>query len=166
MFFSYSDEKETVELDKKQKLTEKPDLNDVMNIVAAKIPGKWEMVSASINTCITCNGRECLCGCVCAHVCVCIQVGDHLGISKGELAGIARKRQDNDIECWRDVIVMWRNKASTRYPYRWFTIIEALESPEVDENELADGYCTELQELHKLNSKGDVAVYNTLIISS
>ena len=62
--------------------------------------------------------------------------------------------------------MMRRNKASTRYPYRWSTIIEALESPEVDKNELADGYCTELQELHKLNSKGDVAVYNTLIISS
>ena len=49
-FFSYSDEETASELDKKQKLTEKPDLNDVMNIVAAKIPGKWEMVSASINT--------------------------------------------------------------------------------------------------------------------
>ena len=57
MFFSYSGKKEAVELDKKQKLTEKPDLNDVMNIVAAKMPDKWETVSASINTC-TCNGRE------------------------------------------------------------------------------------------------------------
>ena len=38
--FSYSDEKE--------KLTEKPDLNDVMNIVAAKIPSKWETVSITI----------------------------------------------------------------------------------------------------------------------
>ena len=45
---SYSGEKKTAELDKKQKLTERPDLNDVMNVVAAKIPGKWEMVSASI----------------------------------------------------------------------------------------------------------------------
>ena len=43
MFFSYSG-KETAELD-----NEKPDLNDVMNIVAAKMPGDWETVSTTIN---------------------------------------------------------------------------------------------------------------------
>ena len=47
-FFSYSDEKKTAELDKKQKLTEKPDLNDIMNIVAAKMPGNWELVGTTI----------------------------------------------------------------------------------------------------------------------
>ena len=41
VFFSYSGE-ETVEVDKE------PDLNDVMNVVAAKILGKWEMVSIMI----------------------------------------------------------------------------------------------------------------------
>ena len=46
--FSYSDKKETVELDKKQKLTEKPDLNDIINVVTAKIPGEWETVSITI----------------------------------------------------------------------------------------------------------------------
>ena len=49
---------------------------------------------------------------------------------------------------------MWRNKASAKYPYCWSTIIDALN--EVGEKELADEYCTELQELHKQNSKGDV----------
>ena len=45
MFFFCSDKKETVELDKKH---EKPDLNDVMNVVAAKIPDEWQTVSITI----------------------------------------------------------------------------------------------------------------------
>ena len=35
-------------------------------------------------------------------------------------------------------------------------IIEALKSPRVEENDLADEYCKELEKLHKLNSKGVV----------
>ena len=50
--------------------------------------------------------------------------------------------------------MMWRKKASAKYPYRWSTIIEALNK--VDQNEVADEYYTELQELHKPNSKEDV----------
>ena len=63
--------------------------------------------------------------------------------------------------------MMWRNKASAKYPYRWSTIIEALKSASVDEKDLADKYFTELQELHKPNSKRDVHVdycYNSLYI--
>ena len=49
--------------------------------------------------------------------------------------------------------MMWRNKASAEYPYLWSTIIEALKSPRVKENDLADGYREELEKLHQLNSK-------------
>ena len=38
-------DKEPAEL---EKLNERPDLNDVMNVVAAKIPSEWEKVSITI----------------------------------------------------------------------------------------------------------------------
>ena len=50
--------------------------------------------------------------------------------------------------------MMWKNKASTEYPYCWSTIIKALN--EVEEGEVANEYYTDLQELHKQNSKGDL----------
>ena len=55
---------------------------------------------------------------------------------------------------------MWKKKASAKYPYHWSTIIEALNK--VDQNEVSDKYYTELQELHKPNSKEDVILLQQL----
>ena len=73
VFFSYSGE-ETAELDKKKKLTEKPELNDVMNVVAAKIPSKWEQVSITIYIVHVMVMCVCVCVCVCVYVCTCLSV--------------------------------------------------------------------------------------------
>ena len=57
------------------------------------------------------------------------------------------------LECWREVITKWRNKADDNHKYCLATILSALNSRVVDAKEVAKGYQKALQEVHKLNCK-------------
>lgn len=55
------------------------------------------------------------------------------------------------LECWREVIAKWRNKADDSHKYCLATMFSALTSLTVGENEVAKDYYKTLQEVHKLN---------------
>ena len=88
-------------------LASEPKLADLMNEVAAVIPDRWR------------------------------DVGLQLGLEQGILNGIALNNPGNSNHCYSDVFTRWRNQNSTDYPYTWSTILQALESKAVEQNELA-----------------------------
>ena len=79
-----------------------------MNEVAAKIPGKWR------------------------------DLGLQLGIEQDVLDGIASISPGDINHCYSNVFTQWKNQNSTQYPYTWSTIVQALKSPAVGEERLAD----------------------------
>ena len=88
-------------------LASEPKLADLMNEVAAVIPGSWMVV------------------------------GQQLGLEQGILEGIALNNPGNSNHCYSAVFTRWRNRSSTSHPYTWSTILQALESKAVEQNELA-----------------------------
>ena len=95
-------------------LDSEPELPDLMNKVAAKIPGKWK------------------------------DVGLQLGVDQGVLEGIASINQGDTNLCYSNVFTRWKSQNSSTHPHTWLTIVRALESPAVGENRLADEIKSEL----------------------
>ena len=89
-------------------LDSEPELSDLMNEVTAAIPGKWR------------------------------DIGLHLGLNCPVLAEIASISPGDDIQCYSNVFTRWKNQNSTAHPYTWSTIVQALQSPAVGEERLAD----------------------------
>lgn len=88
-------------------LASEPKLADLMNEVAAVIPGSWMVV------------------------------GQQLGLEQGILNGIALNNPGNANHCYSHVFTRWKNQNSTAHPYTWSTILQALESPAVLQKALA-----------------------------
>ena len=89
-------------------LYNEPELPDLMNEVAAKIPGKWR------------------------------DVGLQLGVDQSILEGIATVSQGDTNLCYSNVFTRWKNQNSTTHPYTWSTVVQALKAPAVVEERLAD----------------------------
>ena len=89
-------------------LDNEPDVSDLMNEVAAKIPNKWR------------------------------DVGLQLGLDQSELDGIANENPRDTNLCYSKVFTRWKNKNSAAHPYNWSTIVRALRAPAVGEERLAD----------------------------
>ena len=68
-------------------LDSKPELSDLMNEVAAIIPGKWR------------------------------DVGLQLGVDKGVLDGIAHSSPENNNLCYTDVFTRWMNLTTHQYTW-------------------------------------------------
>ena len=60
-------------------------------------------------------------------------VGIQLEIGQDHLDTI---RHSNPIECYSEIFKLWKNKGTL--PFTWATILEALRSPSVEENTLAN----------------------------
>ena len=88
-------------------LGSQPELSDLMNEVAAKIPGKWQ------------------------------DVGLQLGMDKGVLDGIALISPGNNNHCYTNVFSRWKNQNLATHPYTWSTVVHVLKSPAVGQNRLA-----------------------------
>jgi len=88
-------------------LNSQPELSDLMNEVAAKIPGKWQ------------------------------DVGLQLGIDKGILDGIVIISPGNNNHIYANVFTRWKNQKLATHPYTWSTVVHVLESAAVGENHLA-----------------------------
>ena len=95
-------------------LDSEPELSDLMNEVATKIPGKWR------------------------------DVGLQLGLDQGVLEGIALISPENTNHCYANVFIRWKNQNSTTHPYTWSTVVQALKTPAVGERRLADKIMSEL----------------------
>ena len=98
-------------------LNSEPELRDLMNEVAAEIPGKWR------------------------------DVGLQLGVDQGVLGGIATISLGDTNLCYSNVFTRWKNQNSTTHPYTWLTIVHALQAPAVGEERLANKIKTKLIEL-------------------
>ena len=88
-------------------LDSEPELRDLLNEVAAKIPSKWR------------------------------DIGLQLGLDQGVLKGIATSNPGDSNLCYTDVFTQWKNQNSIAHPYTWSTVICALQAPAVGENKLA-----------------------------
>ena len=95
-------------------LKSEPELPDLMNEVAAEIPGKWR------------------------------DVGLQLGVGQGVLGGIATISSGDTNLCYSNVFTRWKNQNSTAHPYTWWTIVHALQAPAVGEERLANKIKTKL----------------------
>ena len=89
-------------------LDSEPELSDLMKEVAAEIPGKWR------------------------------DVGLQLGLDPGVLDGIASISPGDTDHCYRNVFTRWKNQNSTTHPHTWSTVVQALQTPAVGEERLAD----------------------------
>ena len=85
-----------------------PELSDLMNDVASKIPSKWR------------------------------DIGPWLGLDQGVLQGIASISLGDTNLCYFNVFSRWKTQNSTTHPYTWSTIVQALQTPAVGEERLAD----------------------------
>ena len=88
-------------------LDSEPELPDLMNEVAAEIPGRWR------------------------------DMGLQLGLDHRVLETIAKISQGDSNFCFSNVFTRWKNQTSTTDPYTWSTIVQALETPAVGEERLA-----------------------------
>ena len=98
-------------------LDSEPELQDLMNEVAAEIPVKWR------------------------------DMGLQLGLEQGALDRIASISQGDTNLCYSNVFTRWKNQNSTTHPYTWLTIVHALQAPAVGEERLASEIKTKLTEL-------------------
>ena len=89
-------------------LDSQPELADLVNKVAAKIPGKWK------------------------------DVGLQLGLDNGVLDGMATGSPGDLNQYWRNVFTRWKNLNSKTRPYTWSTIVQALKVEAVTEFRLAE----------------------------
>ena len=88
-------------------LVSEPELADLMDEIAAEIPGKWR------------------------------DVGVQLGLDHRVLDGIATISLEDTNHCYSNVFTKWKNLNSTTHPYTWSTVVQALESRTVGEKLLA-----------------------------
>ena len=95
-------------------LNSQPELPDLMNEVGAEIPDKWR------------------------------SMGLQLGVDHSVLEGIALISPGDINHCYSNVFTRWKNQNSTQYPYTWSTIVQALKSPAVGVERLADKIKNEL----------------------
>ena len=95
-------------------MNSEPELLDLMNEVAAEIPGKWR------------------------------DVGLQLGVDQGVLEGIASISPGDTNRCYSNVFTRWKNQNLKTHPYTWLTVVQALESQSVGENLLASKIKNEL----------------------
>ena len=96
------------------RLNSEPELSDLMNEIAAKIPGKWR------------------------------DIGLQLELEPGVLDGIALISPGDINHCYSNVFTRWKNLNSTTHPYTWSTVVQALESETVAEKLLASKIKNEL----------------------
>ena len=96
-------------------LDSQPELPDLMNEVAAKIPSKW------------------------------VDVGLQLGLDQGVLVGIASTSLGDTHLCYSNVFSRWKNQTSTTHPHTWSTIVQALKTQVVGEERLADEIMSKLR---------------------
>ena len=89
-------------------LDSEPELLDLMNEVAAKIPSKWR------------------------------DVGLQLGLDQGVLEGIALISPGDTNLCYSNVFTRWKNLNLITSPYTWSTIVQVLQAPAVGEKKLAE----------------------------
>ena len=64
------------------------------------------------------------------------EVAIQLGIKLGRIRSIKTEKQNQPIKCYTEVFDLWESKGSP--PYTWATIINALRSPAVEEERLAN----------------------------
>ena len=95
-------------------LDSEPELSDIMMEVAAKIPGKWR------------------------------DVGLQLGVDHDVLEGIATISQGDTNLCYSNVFTRWKHQNSITHPYTWSTLVQALKTPAVGEERLANKIKSEL----------------------
>jgi len=95
-------------------LDSKPELRDLMNEVAAKIPSRWR------------------------------SMGIQLGVDTPILDAIASISQGEPNKCFELVFTHWEKQKKERYPYTWLTIVETLQLAAVGENRLAEEIRTKL----------------------
>ena len=95
-------------------LESEPDLSDLMNKIAAKIPSKWK------------------------------DIGLQLGLDQGVLDGIATISLGDPNHCYINVFTRWKNQNSPTHRYTWSTLVQALKKPAVREDRLADEIKNEL----------------------
>ena len=88
-------------------LDSQPELSDLVNEIATKIPSKWK------------------------------DVGLQLGLDIGELEGIALISPGDTNHCYSHVFTRWKNQNSKTRPYKWSTILWALETQAVGQLSLA-----------------------------
>ena len=86
-----------------------PSLSFLMNYIAAEIPAKWRAV------------------------------GTQLNLSNGKLDQIEYEHRGSCDCCFSAVFSLWESQPnSAALPYEWFSLYEALRSPQVSENQLAN----------------------------
>ena len=95
-------------------LESEPDLSDLMNKIAAKIPSKWK------------------------------DIGLQLGVDLPVLDGIATISLGDLNNCYSNVFTRWKNQNSQTHRYTWSTLVQALKKPAVGEDRLADEIKNEL----------------------
>ena len=95
-------------------LESEPDLSDLMNKIAAKIPSKWK------------------------------DIGLQLGVNQEVLDGIATISLGDLNNCYSNVFTRWKNQNSQTHRYTWSTLVQALKKPAVGEDRLADEIKNEL----------------------
>ena len=61
-------------------------------------------------------------------------VGLQLGLDHGVLEGIGGEAS----HCYMDVFTRWKNQNATTHPYTWLTLVQALQTPAVGKERLAD----------------------------
>lgn len=64
-------------------------------------------------------------------------IGIELGIKQNVLNGIARQEHERPLECYTEMFDRWERNNNPRAPFLWSTILKALRSPTVKENNLA-----------------------------
>ena len=96
-----------------RRLESEPELSDLMNEVASKVPAKWRQISVQLG--LTPSDQDCF-----------------MALSPND-----------PLQCFTSVFRVWKNRATKLY--KWSTVIQALESPAVDEMRLAEELRTKLQ---------------------
>ena len=94
-------------------LESEPQLPDLMNEVASKVPAKWKQISIQLG--LTPSDHECF----------------------------MASTPNDPLQCFTSAFRIWKSRAIR--PYTWSTVIEALQSPAVDEMRLAQELKMKLQ---------------------
>ena len=113
-----------------------PELQDLMNEVAAKTPSKWR------------------------------DMGLQLGVDHSVLEGIGSISPGDINRCYSNVFTRWKNQNSTTHPYTWSTIVQALESRAVGEKRLADEIKNTLTRSSSLKLVGSKHVEEKVVLLS
>ena len=88
-------------------LDSEPEPSDLLNEIAAEIPSKWR------------------------------DMGQQLGLDHGVLEKIASISPKDTNLCYSNVFTIWKNQNSTKHPYTWSTVVQALNANAVGEKRLA-----------------------------